>query len=62
MSYRCFDDWGIAQSLFDEIFREGGSYDIDLFACDYSAKVKKIVPDFGISFRFQWTLNLNWTS
>ena len=35
-----FDDWGIAQSLFDEISVEWGHFDIDLFACDYNAKVE----------------------
>ena len=31
-----------------------GPYDIDIFACDYNAKVENFVQDFGILFRLQW--------
>ena len=41
-------------NLFDEISREWGPYDIDIFACDYNAKVENFVQDFGIRFRLQW--------
>lgn len=57
-----FDDWGIAQNLFDEISNEWGPYDIDLFACDYNAKVEKFCSRFWNPFSFAvdaFTLNWN---
>ena len=57
-----FDDWGISQILFDEISREWGPYDIDLFACDYNAKVEKFCSRFWNPFSFAVdAITLKWT-
>ena len=50
------------KNLFDEISREWGPYDIDLFACDYNAKVEKCCSRFWNPFSFAVdAFTLKWT-
>ncbi|XP_062621080.1 uncharacterized protein LOC134282689 [Saccostrea cucullata] len=56
-----FDDWGISQVLFEDISREWGPYDIDLFASDYNAKVEKFCSRYWNPFSFAVdAFTLNW--
>lgn len=57
-----FDDWGIAKCVFEDISREWGPYNIDLFACDYNAKVYKFCSRYWNPFTYTVdAFTINWT-
>lgn len=57
-----FDDWGIVKTVFDDLSREWGPYDIDLFACDYNAKVDKFCSRYWNPFTYAVdAFTINWT-
>lgn len=56
-----FDDWGIVKTVFDDLSREWGPYDIDLFACDYNAKVDKFCSRYWNPFTYAVdAFTINW--